>query len=421
MILKRQFLMLGAALILLSGNWMGFALPDDAPPWGFFGHRRINRLAVFTLPPEMIVFFKRNIEFVTEHAVDPDKRRYATRHEAVRHYIDIDHWGEYPFEEVPRTLEAAIARYAELIVIDSRGDSLQLFGPDLHVWTPEMITFKEGPLNGRLLELSTESYVEFFRKNVIPQYYEDEWRVDCDQLREVLGRSAPADCSEVLIIDHFSEYGVLPYNLLRMKNRLTDAFYRKDVAGILRHATDIGHYIGDAHVPLHTTENYNGQLTNQVGIHAFWESRLPELFADETYDYFVGAAEYIDDPATYFWDVVLTSHSYLDSVLTVEKSLSETFPADKQFCYEERLNRTVRTQCKEYAAAYHQRLDGMVESRMQASIHSIGNVWYTCWVDAGKPDLRDLQLRESEEDQKQREELEQVYRSGEQKGRKHDG
>ncbi|MCB9291128.1 MAG: hypothetical protein H6560_27735 [Lewinellaceae bacterium] len=50
-------------------------------------------MAAFTLPPEMIGFFKKNIEFITEHAVDPDKRRYATRHEAVRHYIDIDHWG----------------------------------------------------------------------------------------------------------------------------------------------------------------------------------------------------------------------------------------------------------------------------------------------------------------------------------------
>ena len=73
------------------------------PEWGFFGHRRINRLAVFTLPPEMIGFYKKNIEYITEHAVDPDKRRYATRHEAVRHYIDIDHWGTFPFDNVPRS------------------------------------------------------------------------------------------------------------------------------------------------------------------------------------------------------------------------------------------------------------------------------------------------------------------------------
>ena len=60
--------------------------------WGFFGHKKINRMAVFTLPPEMIKFYKKNIEYITEHAVDPDKRRYAVEGEAQRHYIDIDHY-----------------------------------------------------------------------------------------------------------------------------------------------------------------------------------------------------------------------------------------------------------------------------------------------------------------------------------------
>ena len=45
----------------------------------------------------------------------------------------------------------------------------------------------------------------------------------------------------------------------------------------------------------HTTENYNGQFTNQKGIHGFWESRIPELFYDE-YDFITGKAKYIDYP-----------------------------------------------------------------------------------------------------------------------------
>ena len=68
--------------------------------WGFYGHKKINRMAVFTLPPEMIGFYKKNIEYITEHAVDPDKRRYSTEGEAARHYIDIDHYihdGNDPF------------------------------------------------------------------------------------------------------------------------------------------------------------------------------------------------------------------------------------------------------------------------------------------------------------------------------------
>ncbi|MGC6428813.1 MAG: hypothetical protein ACON4Y_05945 [Flavobacteriales bacterium] len=54
---------------------------------------------------------------------------------------------------------------------------------------------------------------------------------------------------------------------------------------ILFICSDLGHYIADANVPLHTTINYDGQLTGQKGIHAFWESRLPELFSSE-YNFF---------------------------------------------------------------------------------------------------------------------------------------
>ena len=64
--------------------------------WGFYGHRLINETAVFTLPVELIPLYKGNIEFVREHSVDPDKRRHASKLEAVRHYIDLDIWGAYP-------------------------------------------------------------------------------------------------------------------------------------------------------------------------------------------------------------------------------------------------------------------------------------------------------------------------------------
>ena len=66
-----------------------FLIPDKQPAysWGFFAHKKINRMAIFTLPDEMIGFYKQHIEYITEHAVDPDKRRYANEDEAPRHYI----------------------------------------------------------------------------------------------------------------------------------------------------------------------------------------------------------------------------------------------------------------------------------------------------------------------------------------------
>jgi len=42
----------------------------------------INRLAVFTLPPEMLTFYKHHIQFITQEAVSPDRHRYAVEGEA---------------------------------------------------------------------------------------------------------------------------------------------------------------------------------------------------------------------------------------------------------------------------------------------------------------------------------------------------
>jgi hypothetical protein len=306
---------------------------EQAKKWGFFGHKRINRIATFTLPPEMFGFFKEHIEYLTEHAVDPDKRRYAVEGEAQRHYIDIDHYveeGEDPFEVVPRKWNDAVEKFSE--------DTLQA-------------------------------------------------------------------------------YGIVPWYIKVMKFKLQRAFENKNVDLILKYAADIGHYIGDAHVPLHTTENYNGQMTNQKGIHGLWESRLVEINHDN-YDYFVGKAEYVDDIEDYIWDAVHASHIAVDSVLRIERELTEEFPKDKKYSFEQRGNVTVSVYSFEFSQEYHQRMNHMVERRLKASINSIGSVWYTAWVDAGQPDLKDIQnTPPSEELVQEMKDLDQHYMNDQHKGR----
>ncbi len=276
-------------------------------PWGFFAHKRVNKYAVFTLPEELIGFYKKNIEYVEEHSVDPDKRRYALKEEAPRHYIDIDHYGENPFEKMPRKWNDAVAKYSE--------DTLQ-------------------------------------------------------------------------------SYGILPWYIQKTYNRLVYAFIDKDVSKILKYSADLGHYIADAHVPLHTTENYNGQLTGQKGIHAFWESRLPELFSED-YNYLVGTAQYKYSVLDFAWETVESSHDALDSVLSFDKILSETFEKDKQYSYEKRGAKTINVRSEDFSAAYHDMLDGMVERRMRKTIISIGSLWYSAWVDAGQPVLDGMKNSET--------------------------
>lgn len=435
--------------LLTSAHWC----EDDE--WGFFGHRRINRMAVFTLPSEMVGFYKQNIEFITDHAVDPDKRRYATKHEAVRHYIDIDHWGENPFEAVPKYHSEAIMKYCDFILHTLDGDTLHLLGNALshsglhkvegtentysdafgntqqgfeyveysHTLGQDMIVTKDAlAIFGKdKVGIPLRDLAAFAREQVMPMYYEDKWMIPGEEVDAFLaGYGAQVKVKKAEVVDNFSQYGISPYNLLSQLERLTRAFEAGDKSRILRLSAELGHYVGDAHVPLHTTENYNGQLTGQDGIHGFWESRIPELFADETYDFWAGKAEYIDNPREYFWGVIETSHSYVDSVLTIERDLRQNFPEDKQYCYETRGGLTVRLQCKEFAAAYQARMGGMVEQRMRDNIQSIGSVWFTAWVNAGQPKLKGKdEIALSDKDKQELEEQEKLFQAGETKGREH--
>jgi hypothetical protein len=132
----------------------------------------------------------------------------------------------------------------------------------------------------------------------------------------------------------------------------------------------------------------------------------------------VGAATYIEDIPSYYWDLVLSSHREVDRVLGIEKELSLTFPSDKQYCFEDRMNQNVRTQCAEYALAYHTAMDKMVEDRFRLAVKAVGDAWYTAWIDAGQPaPPMDKQVsKRSKED----EELEAALKAGKAQGREHE-
>lgn len=276
--------------------------------WGFWGHQQINRAAVFLLPPELFGFYKTHIDWISAHAVDPDKRRYADPEEAARHFIDLDRYGENPFDSLPRRWEDAVAKFGE---------------------------------------------------------------------------------------DSLKAHGIVPWHVVRMQARLTQAFRAKDVKLILRYSAEIGHYIADAHVPLHCTRNYNGQLTGQHGIHGLWESRLPELLGDH-YDRIAGTCTYIASPSEKIWQVLRESYAAHDSVLQIERQLSGEFPPDRKYTYEERGTALVKVYSKEYASAYNNRLNGMVERRFRAAMITVASCWYTAWVNAGMPTLNDLPVTDGD-------------------------
>ena len=158
----------------------------------------------------------------------------------------------------------------------------------------------------------------------------------------------------------------------------------------MKNSAEIGHYISDAHVPLHASSNHNGQFTNQKGIHGFWESRVPELLAEKEFDFFIGKADYIQNPGDFIWKRVLESAKAADTVLSYERELTLQFRDDKKYSFENRNGKTIRQYSSAFTIAYNKKLDGMIERRMRQSIYAIASFWYTAWINAGQPDLKGL-------------------------------
>jgi hypothetical protein len=179
-----------------------------------------------------------------------------------------------------------------------------------------------------------------------------------------------------------------------MLGRLTEAFRQKDRVRILKYAAELGHYLADAHVPLHACSNHNGQLSDQKGIHGFWESRIPELLAESEWDFFIGHASYIADPPAFIWKKILESAAASDTVLQVEKELTARFPAGRKYAFEERNGIVIRQYSSAFSRAYDRQLSGMIERRMRESVFAVASFWYTAWINAGQPDLSKLSPRE---------------------------
>lgn len=192
--------------------------------------------------------------------------------------------------------------------------------------------------------------------------------------------------------------GILPWYIQEIMDKLTKAFREKQKTAILFLAADLGHYIADAHMPLHTSVNHNGQLTGQKGIHAFWEAQLPEMFG-ETYNYYTGDAKYINDVKAETWRIISASHLLADTLLIADRELRKKF-YDKNIFATDSTGGAIKNKfsdqvyTKAYALQYNKALNGMVEKQLRAAIAATANFWYTAWINAGKPDLTELDPKE---------------------------
>lgn len=286
-------------LIVLLGCSVG-----NIRSWGFLTHRIVNQNACLALPKPLFQFYRKNIQYLIDHATDPDNRRYMVEQEACKHFIDCDFYErQVPLDTICKNWNDAVCQYSE---------------------------------------------------------------------------------------DTLLKHGIVPWQCIKMVHWLKSAFQERNLTKILKLSADLGHYVADAHVPLHTSSNYNGQKTNQHGIHALWESRIPEVFIEQ-YPIYVSEVTFLPDYSMEIWKSVEESFSLVDKVLLFEKLSKLEISENQQFVFIQKGSQIIKKESELLIRNYERKLGEMVFLRIKKSIQMVANTWYTAYLLAGEPDLTEIE------------------------------
>ena len=165
--------------------------------------------------------------------------------------------------------------------------------------------------------------------------------------------------------------GTLPWATDSTYEALVQDFKKKDWNSAMLTAAYLGHYVGDGHMPLHLTNNYDGKLTSQSGIHERYESTMIKLFKDEI-TINRSKVRKIKDVKTYIFTYIYNNYRYKDSLLAADK-------------------RAYTEAGKEYSPAYYQSLwkntKRFTNKLLEDSSKSMAELIYTAWIQAGKPKI----------------------------------
>ncbi len=166
--------------------------------------------------------------------------------------------------------------------------------------------------------------------------------------------------------------GILPWRIAEVFDDLVRAFQEDDADAVLTHSAWLGHYIGDAHVPLHTTANHNGQLTGQKGLHSYFETKLVKQYVSP-HELRPAIGRLLDGPILrHAFEWVRESHSHVQAIVEADAATG---------------GRSGRRRIAAFAAIARPIVVGCLER----GATRLASAWSTAWHAAGEPELAGLQ------------------------------
>lgn len=176
--------------------------------------------------------------------------------------------------------------------------------------------------------------------------------------------------------------GLLPWRIRDMVDSLSYAFAFGDEEKAVKYSAWLSHYVEDAHQPLHVTENYNGQLTGQIGIHWRFEVALVDRILPEFSCGWSGKKvnlKPVKDVLGFAFDIILGSYKLIDEVLYADKYAKKLIPKDKLYKVEKRNGRIRYIYSDEYYSILSGRLKNLIYRRFRTASFNLARLWLTAW------------------------------------------
>jgi hypothetical protein len=163
--------------------------------------------------------------------------------------------------------------------------------------------------------------------------------------------------------------GTLPWATLATYDSLKNAFLHYDWTKAMNFAADLGHYVGDGHMPLHITKNYNGDNTGNSGIHSRYESSMISGYNSQII-YTGDTVKIIPNVNKYVFSYIYKNYQYIDSILAAD-----------DYAFGQSGNYYSST----YKAALWSKTQKFTTLLFKNASHALAELIYNAWVEAGSP------------------------------------
>ena len=172
-------------------------------------------------------------------------------------------------------------------------------------------------------------------------------------------------------IDWVKKNGTLPWSTDSTYQALIQDFKQKNWEQAVLTASNLGHYVADGFMPLHTAANYDGQFSKQKGVH----SRYEETMIDRNIDMIqISGSEVkpIVSVKRTIFDYLYANNYYVDSLLIADQQAFEQ--AGNQY------NDT-------FYELFWQKTEAFTVKLLRNSSMTLSGMIYTAWIEAGKPEI----------------------------------